>query len=153
MALAVKNFGLLPLCFASNLEKKVQSRYAIRCLARRAAFSSDSVKVNAVVNEVSSAAEEREFSSVDLSSVIKEKKREKDDFQEAELEPLWDDGYGSETVKDYLDYAKDIIKPDGGPARWFTPISCGPHLRDSPILLFLPGNLFSNHNSELLRDF
>ncbi|KAL8556911.1 hypothetical protein ACS0TY_004403 [Phlomoides rotata] len=145
MAFAVKNFGLLPLCFTSNLEKNVQSRYAIRCLSRRdppAALSSDSVKV---VNGVSSAVkEERERSSVDLgngrmSSIIKEQRREKDVFQEVELKPLWDDGYGTETVKDYLDYAKDIIKPDGGPTRWFTPISCGPHLRDSPILLFLPG--------------
>lgn len=133
MALAVKNFGLLPLL---NLEKKVQSRCAIRCLARRDPSA-------ALVNGVSSTVkEERENSSIDfgnggMSSIIK---REKDDFQEVELEPLWDDGYGTETVKDYLDYAKEIIKPDGRPARWFTPISCGSHLRDSPVLLFLPGN-------------
>ncbi|GMN25296.1 hypothetical protein TIFTF001_000884 [Ficus carica] len=55
------------------------------------------------------------------------------------LEPFWDDGYGTETVKDYFDAVQDMIKPDGGPPRWFTPIACGRPLKDSPILLFLPG--------------
>ncbi|KAI8032564.1 Acyltransferase-like protein [Camellia lanceoleosa] len=44
------------------------------------------------------------------------------------------------TVKDYLDNAKEIIKPDGGPPRWFCPVECGCPLKDLPILLFLPGN-------------
>ncbi|XP_075658140.1 phytyl ester synthase 1, chloroplastic-like isoform X2 [Castanea sativa] len=35
--------------------------------------------------------------------------------------------------------AKDIVKHDGGPPRWFCPVSCGRPLKDSPILLFLPG--------------
>ncbi|KAL0331305.1 UNVERIFIED_CONTAM: Acyltransferase-like protein, chloroplastic [Sesamum angustifolium] len=87
------------------------------------------------------AKEERKRAVLDsgnghLSSGVE---RQEVDFEQEKLGPLWDDGYGSETVKDYLDYAKDIIKPDGGPPRWFTPISCGPHLRDSPVLLFLPG--------------
>lgn len=55
------------------------------------------------------------------------------------LEPLWDDGYGTQTVKDYIERAKDLIKPDG-PPRWFCPIECGCPLKDSPILLYLPGN-------------
>ncbi|XVE89817.1 hypothetical protein DITRI_Ditri20bG0024800 [Diplodiscus trichospermus] len=56
-----------------------------------------------------------------------------------ELEVLWDDGYGTNTVKDYLDAAKDMIKPDGGPPRWFCPVECGCPVKDSPVLLFLPG--------------
>ncbi|KAJ6762867.1 TRANSMEMBRANE PROTEIN 68 [Salix purpurea] len=56
-----------------------------------------------------------------------------------DLELLWDDGYGTKTVKDYLDGAKEIIKPDGGPPRWFCPVECGKPLKDSPLLLFLPG--------------
>ncbi|GMI94544.1 phytyl ester synthase 1 [Hibiscus trionum] len=56
-----------------------------------------------------------------------------------ELELLWDDGYGTNTVKDYIDAAKDIIKPDGGPPRWFCPVECGRPIKDSPLLLFLPG--------------
>ncbi|KAB5529395.1 hypothetical protein DKX38_019476 [Salix brachista] len=56
-----------------------------------------------------------------------------------DLELLWDDGYGTKTVKDYLDGAKEIIKPDGGPPRWFCPVECGKPLKDSPVLLFLPG--------------
>ena len=46
------------------------------------------------------------------------------------------DGYGSKTLKDY---AKEIIKPDGGPPRWFCPVECGRPLKDSPVLLFLLG--------------
>ncbi|PIM97117.1 hypothetical protein CDL12_30419 [Handroanthus impetiginosus] len=146
MASSVEIFGLLPVYFGLNLQKRVHSRYPIRCLASRdstAALSSDSVKVNAAVNGVSSAVkEDTKRALVDfnghMSSNVEVKKRKKD-FEEEKLEPLWNDGYGTQTVKDYLDYAKDIIKPDGGPPRWFTPISCGPHLRDSPILLFLPG--------------
>lgn len=56
-----------------------------------------------------------------------------------ELEVLWDDGYGTESVKDYLDAAKEIIKPDGGPPRWFCPVDCGRPSKGSPTLLFLPG--------------
>ncbi|XP_042067343.1 uncharacterized protein LOC121810657 [Salvia splendens] len=118
MASTMNSFSLSPPHFASNFERIAQSRYSIRCL---------SVKVNGAVKE--------ERGKVDLASVIEGKGSEK----EVKLEALWDDGYGTETVQDYLDYAGDIIKPDGGPVRWFTPISCEPHLRGSPLLLFLPG--------------
>ncbi|KAG6418856.1 hypothetical protein SASPL_121062 [Salvia splendens] len=117
MASTMNSFSLSPPHFASNFERIAQSRYSIRCL---------SVKVNGAVKE--------ERGKVDLASVIEGKGSEK----EVKLEALWDDGYGTETVQDYLDYAGDIIKPDGGPVRWFTPISCEPHLRGSPLLLFLP---------------
>ncbi|KAH6818209.1 Esterase/lipase/thioesterase family protein [Perilla frutescens var. frutescens] len=147
MASTVKNFSLLPPHFALNLERRAHSRFSIRCVVDRdstSALSFDSVKVSGEVNGVASAVkEEREKVSVDLandhvSSIVEEKKREKNS-EVVKLEPLWDDGYGTETVKNYLDYAQDMIKPDGGPVRWFTPISCGPHLIGSPILLFLPG--------------
>lgn len=55
------------------------------------------------------------------------------------IEMLWDDGFGTASMKDYLDIAKDMVKPDGGPARWFCPVESGPPLEGSPILLFLPG--------------
>lgn len=73
--------------------------------------------------------------NVNLKSRVK-KKRAKD----VDLEVLWDDGYGTKTVKDYLDGTKEMIRPDGGPPRWFCPVDCGQPLRDFPILLFLPGN-------------
>ncbi|XP_056697982.1 phytyl ester synthase 1, chloroplastic isoform X2 [Spinacia oleracea] len=59
------------------------------------------------------------------------------DFKQ--LEVLWDDGFGSVSMKDYLDIAKEMIKPDGGPPRWFSPVECGRPLKGSPLLLFLPG--------------
>ncbi|XP_048134020.1 phytyl ester synthase 1, chloroplastic-like [Rhodamnia argentea] len=55
------------------------------------------------------------------------------------LEVLWDDAYGTSSVKDYLDCSRDMIRPDGGPPRWFCPVECGQPLNNSPVLLFLPG--------------
>ncbi|KAF5740554.1 exostosin family protein [Tripterygium wilfordii] len=105
-------------------------------------LSSDSV----VVNE-GSLIEEKQRSDVLVdggngrlkSKSRVEKKWVKDDMVSKHLEVLWDDGYGTSTVKDYLEGAKEMIKPDGGPPRWFCPIECGQPLADSPILLFLPG--------------
>lgn len=51
------------------------------------------------------------------------------------------EGNSRKWLKDYFDEAKDMIKSDGGPPRWFSPLECGPHNRSSrsPLLLFLPG--------------
>ncbi|GAB2287394.1 hypothetical protein Dimus_021772 [Dionaea muscipula] len=73
-----------------------------------------------------------------VSSVIGHKERRKETADD-KLEVLWDDGYGTVSMKDYLDVAKEMIKPDGGPPRWFCPVECGQPLKDSPLLLFLPG--------------
>lgn len=146
----MKSFWATP-CFALNLNKKRHSRSQIQCStsgdSAAAALSVESVKVNRIVDGVSSSVVKEKKESDRLmievghghgGSNVEEKKREKVS-EEEKLEPLWDDGYGTQSVKDYLDLAKEIIKPDGGPPRWFTPISCGPPLKDSPILLFLPG--------------
>lgn len=106
-----------------------------------AVLSSDSVEVNGA----SKVGEKERFGSWvgkgngRLKTEVEVKKRVEDKFPK-KLEPLWDDGYGTETVTDYFDVAKQIIEPDGGPPRWFSPISCGKPLKDAPILLFLPGN-------------
>nr|DAD30462.1 TPA_asm: hypothetical protein HUJ06_009313 [Nelumbo nucifera] len=42
------------------------------------------------------------------------------------------------SVKDYLECSKDLIKPDGGPPRWFSPLECASRLENSPLLLYLP---------------
>ncbi|XP_058083370.1 phytyl ester synthase 1, chloroplastic-like isoform X3 [Magnolia sinica] len=55
------------------------------------------------------------------------------------LELLYDGGYGTHSVIDYLDAATEMIRPDGGPPRWFCPVSCGRPMNGSPLLLFLPG--------------
>ncbi|XP_024046197.1 acyltransferase-like protein At3g26840, chloroplastic isoform X6 [Citrus clementina] len=51
------------------------------------------------------------------------------------------EGNSRKWLKDYFDEAKDMIKSDGGPPRWFSPLECGSHNRNSrsPLLLFLPG--------------
>ncbi|XP_068661517.1 phytyl ester synthase 1, chloroplastic-like [Aristolochia californica] len=55
------------------------------------------------------------------------------------LDLFYDDGYGSTSVIDYLDIAKDLVKKDGGPPRWFCPVECGAPIKGAPLLLFLPG--------------
>ncbi|KAK7826703.1 acyltransferase-like protein [Quercus suber] len=45
-------------------------------------------------------------------------------------------------LKEYFERSKELIsRSDGGPPRWFTPLECGPPLKNSPLLLFLPGFL------------
>ncbi|XP_073131070.1 phytyl ester synthase 1, chloroplastic-like [Henckelia pumila] len=59
---------------------------------------------------------------------------------EEKLRPLWDDGYGTQTVNQYLEAAKNMIQPDyNGPPRWFCPVESGRPLENSPVLLYLPG--------------
>lgn len=66
---------------------------------------------------------------------------DKDDKGSATLEPLWDDGHGTATIKDFLDIAIYNIKSSGGDQpQWFCPIECGCPLQNSPILFYLPGN-------------
>ncbi|XP_068659847.1 phytyl ester synthase 1, chloroplastic-like [Aristolochia californica] len=55
------------------------------------------------------------------------------------LDLFYDDGYGSTSVIDYLDVAKDLVTKDGGPPRWFCPVECGAPIKGAPLLLFLPG--------------
>ncbi|KAL7612766.1 hypothetical protein Lser_V15G06709 [Lactuca serriola] len=132
-------------CFALKSGYKNQfSRVSVKCTQTAAdsslVESTDSVKVNGVslnqrvgsLNDV----ERREF--LGSNAIIDDKSR----WKEEKLEPLWDDGYGTQSVKDYLDLAKDFIKPDGGPPRWFCPVVADGNetpLPNSPVLLFLPG--------------
>lgn len=140
MASLLHNFWAAPGIVLSQDYKLCKARFACLASGDSTFLPSNSVIVNGV-----SSIEEKEKSSpvVDVknghvASNVKEKSKE--DIQN-KLEPLWDDGYGTKTVKDYLEIGAEIIKPDGGPPRWFTPISAGPPLEDSPLLLFLPGNL------------
>ncbi|KAI9176855.1 hypothetical protein LWI28_007886 [Acer negundo] len=45
-------------------------------------------------------------------------------------------------LKDYFEESKDMIKADGGPPRWFSPLESGSHSHDSPLLLYLPATSF-----------
>ena len=53
---------------------------------------------------------------------------------------LYEDGFGERSVKDYLEWAREIIRDDEGGPRWFCPLECGAPLKDSPLLFFLPGS-------------
>lgn len=51
---------------------------------------------------------------------------------------------GRLTLKDYFDQCRELIsRSDGGPPRWFSPLDCGSRLKDSPLLLYLPGKCIS----------
>ncbi|XP_059669940.1 phytyl ester synthase 2, chloroplastic-like isoform X2 [Cornus florida] len=43
------------------------------------------------------------------------------------------------SLNDYFEQSKDLIRSDGGPPRWFSPLDCASRLNNSPLLLFLPG--------------
>ncbi|KAK3039122.1 hypothetical protein RJ639_028868 [Escallonia herrerae] len=45
---------------------------------------------------------------------------------------------GRLTLNDYIEQSKDLMRPDGGPPRWFSPLECGSRLANSPLLLYLP---------------
>lgn len=141
MASVLSNFWAAP---NFPLHSKLKARYGvqIRCSATSdfSALSSDSV-----INGFPSVKEKEgsnplgnDVGNDHLSSNTTQKKRVEVDRPE-KLETLWDDGYGTQSVKDYLDLASEIINTAGGPPRWFTPILCGPPLKNAPLLLFLPG--------------
>lgn len=108
-----------------------------------------SFKVRAQISGDKATSVEPVNGSVSVSNLPNPKGSEvngKVKFQrEAEIELLWDDGYGSKSVKDYFAAAREILKkPDGGPPRWFSPVDCGQPIKDAPTLFFLPGknNIF-----------
>ncbi|XP_050384111.1 phytyl ester synthase 1, chloroplastic [Argentina anserina] len=123
-------------------ESKPPFRVQVRSLRNQDAsvLSSDSVVVNgaSVVGESEGSRPLMDQGNGSLRHKVKEKQKIQDGVLES-LEPLWDDGYGTVTVKDYFDANEEMIKPDGGPPRWFSPLASNPPLKDSPLLLFLPG--------------
>lgn len=68
-------------------------------------------------------------------AVVREKRREEKNEKEKENRRM--NGW-----KEYLEYSKELIEPDGGPPRWFSPLECASRLDNSPLLLFLPGKFF-----------
>ncbi|XP_073131343.1 phytyl ester synthase 2, chloroplastic-like [Henckelia pumila] len=44
------------------------------------------------------------------------------------------------SLKDYYQQSVELVRAsDGGPPRWFSPLDCGSRMKDSPLLLYLPG--------------
>ncbi|KAL9393263.1 hypothetical protein Peur_012548 [Populus x canadensis] len=141
--------------FLTNSELKPRSRVRVQSVSGSDSkgLPSDSVQMNGA-----SLTGEEEKNGVLIDRGIREKEKtggradawiaslkcgvEKKcvkDVISSHLDVLWDDGYGTKTVKDYFEEAKEMIRPDGGPPRWFCPVECGQPLKDSPVLLFCPG--------------
>ena len=66
-------------------------------------------------------------------AVVREKRMEEKEEKENRRMNGW---------KEYLEQSKELIEPDGGPPRWFSPLECASRLDYSPLLLFLPGKYF-----------
>ncbi|KAK5837933.1 phytyl ester synthase 1, chloroplastic-like [Gossypium arboreum] len=137
MASAILTFRVSPF-FGINPKLKPRFR------AERLASGDDNLSVYSVNGGAGSVMEEKEKKGSflnggngSLKPRIEQKMVKKRVCEE--LEVLWDDGYGTKTVKDYLIAAEEMIKPDGGPPRWFCPVECCQPINDSPLLLFLPG--------------
>lgn len=149
---SVINFPVSP-SFVINSQYKTSFRARAQSVGGgdSTVLSSGSIAVN---GDPVSREKEKNGALIDvgngtLKPRVEKKKLVKNVISE-ELEVLWDDGYGTDSVKDYLDAAKEIIKPDGGPPRWFCPVDCGRPLKGSPTLLFLPGNCLSHQVDKLM---
>ncbi|PKA55273.1 Acyltransferase-like protein [Apostasia shenzhenica] len=43
-------------------------------------------------------------------------------------------------IADFIEHSRELVRPDGGPPRWISPLDCGKsRLPNSPPLFFLPG--------------
>lgn len=114
---------------AGRRSARRQARFALRASSLEASAAAVTVTVNG--SAAGAAVETKEKVQEDNEGLS---------VKETGLEVLYDDGFGSVTVKDYFAAAKVLCRDDGGPPRWFSPVECGrPAVDDAPLLLFLPG--------------
>lgn len=69
-------------------------------------------------------------------SVIKIHKQRRESAVEKTSSPT-----GSLNLKHYFQQSLELVRAsdDDGPPRWFSPLECGSRVKDSPLLLYLPG--------------
>ncbi|KAJ0716672.1 putative diacylglycerol acyltransferase, alpha/Beta hydrolase [Helianthus annuus] len=129
MTLTLTHSGI-PLSFLCNLNEKhrLRSRVLVRSV------DNNKSRESVVISGVSSVNKKDAYvAECDVGG-----KKSKQDVPE-ELEVLWDDGFGTQTTDDGIEIAMNLIKSDGGPPRWFCPMACGKPIKNSPVLLYLPG--------------
>uniref|UniRef100_A0A5B7BDC7 Serine aminopeptidase S33 domain-containing protein n=1 Tax=Davidia involucrata TaxID=16924 RepID=A0A5B7BDC7_DAVIN len=80
---------------------------------------------------VSVSLTEQQSTTTSVSQKTQEAETIAKRYEDSEIERL--------NLKDYVEQSKDLIRSDGGPPRWFSPLECGSRLNNSPLLLFLPG--------------
>ncbi|KAF2322938.1 hypothetical protein GH714_032222 [Hevea brasiliensis] len=101
-------------------------------LTRRFAVSTEQVQIKTEATTTSFPDNER-LKMERLENETKEKK----------IPLLWElaeaEKKHRKSMKDYFEESKDLIRSDGGPPRWFSPLECGSRLDKSPLLLYLPG--------------
>ena len=116
---SVASFRVFLPNFVLNSVYKSRNPAQIQCLAApdSSIVSSDSVVVNgaSVIGDKAGIEPLINGENRRLGSYFEEKKNTVKDDGDEHLEVLWDDGYGTDTVKDYLEISKEMIRPDGGP--------------------------------------
>ncbi|KAJ0053590.1 hypothetical protein Pint_03058 [Pistacia integerrima] len=76
------------------------------------------------------------------SFVEEEKKKSSEEGETIKIlkeEELEEDERKRKSLKNYFDEAKNMVRSDSGPPRWFSPLECESHTSDSPVLFYLPG--------------
>ncbi|KAE9593644.1 hypothetical protein Lal_00036314 [Lupinus albus] len=150
MASLVMGFWVSPVS-AITLRRSIRHKFIVKAqnfdgVRDSTVLSSESV--NGITSSSSVVIENETHKNGSLLSTIVEKDKiistSTDNTvleeEKEELTPLWNDGYGTLTVKDYFVAAKEMNKfNDAGPPRWICPLDCGHPLKNSPTLLFLPG--------------
>ncbi|XP_019440518.1 PREDICTED: acyltransferase-like protein At1g54570, chloroplastic [Lupinus angustifolius] len=140
MAYSVMGFRISP--FSASWRSRRQ------CIRVRSSImlSYKSVNVNDIDSSSVNVENEIHKNGSLLSAIVEEDNKIinsnslEEEEEEEKIAALWNDGYGSRSVEDYFDAAKEMNKfNDVGPPRWFCPLDCAASFKNSPILLFLPG--------------
>ncbi|KAK1419221.1 hypothetical protein QVD17_28383 [Tagetes erecta] len=133
MTLTLRHFIVpsSPLLFNVNEHHRLRSRVVVRCVGDDESCESIGISCSCV------SSVNRKNAYVSTYDVGEKKSVEDDDEK---LEVLWDDGFGSQTTDDCIETVMSLIKNiDGGPPRWFCPVACRKPMKDSPVLMYLPG--------------
>ncbi|XP_021643918.2 phytyl ester synthase 2, chloroplastic isoform X2 [Hevea brasiliensis] len=119
----------------------------VRSSLTRSSLSSGKMKSNptrrfAVFTEQISTKKEATTTSFPENGRLK-LERSENEKEEKQNPLLWDLAEAEKnflkSLKDYFEESKDLIRSDGGPPRWFSPLECRSRLDNSPLLLYLPG--------------
>lgn len=136
---------LLPTGLSSIFHREISgwptfSSQSILISTKRLAVSNDQVTATKMMNEPFDSKrfeKKQEDGGVDTTTLLSGN----ESGPYAKIEELEEDERPS--LQDYFEQAKEFIRSDGGPPRWFSPLECGSRFTNSPLLLFLPGQSIS----------
>ncbi|CAJ1789841.1 unnamed protein product [Sphenostylis stenocarpa] len=98
------------------------------CFFPAATFSPSCNRISSVTPLLAVSADQIPASTAVRHGTVKKEKKVKEEKEKRRMNS-WNE---------YFEQSKEMIGPDGGPPRWFSPLECGSRLDNSPLLLFLP---------------